>query len=135
MGTGATTASPAGASFGGRAKDTPDQSSGTDQTAPAAGATTEKTTQSVLEEFQNFSAIQNGGPLPGLDEDRYIYRSGNLMRMQGDAAIPNYYVTDLTKQKSHFVTANACLAVPTLPMFAAFPSLCHGQASPTSARR
>ncbi|MGB6249757.1 MAG: hypothetical protein WCC78_04990 [Terriglobales bacterium] len=99
---------------------TPDQSSGTDQTAPAAGATTEKTTQSVLEEFQNFSAIQNGGPLPGLDEDRYIYRSGNLMRMQGDAAIPNYYVTDLTKQKSHFVTANACLAEDT-PYVRSFP--------------
>jgi hypothetical protein len=74
------------------------------QSSPA-GATTE----SPLDKFQNFSAIQNGGPLPGMDEDRYIYRSGNLMRMQGDAAVPEYYVTDLIKQQTTSATARGCL--------------------------
>ncbi len=105
----------------------PDQGSGTPESAPvASGATAETTTESVLEQFQHFSAIQNGGPLPGMDEDRYIYRSGKLMRMQGDAKVPNYYVTDLEKQKSHFLGANACLAtdnayVRAWPFFVARP--------------
>ena len=55
----------------------------------------------------------NGGPLPGLDSDIHIYRSGNLMRMQGLHAVPNYYVTDLTKQKTHAVSAHTCLAMST----------------------
>ena len=74
----------------------------------ASPAATE-TAQFPLDQFQNFSAIQNGGPLPGMDLDRYIYRSGNLMRSQSDAAVPEYYITDLTKQQSHAVSARACL--------------------------
>lgn len=90
----------------------PDQSSPSGQPAPvASGTASETTTEYPLDRFQNFSAIQNGGPLPGLDEDRYVYRSGKLMRTQGDASVPNYYITDLTKKKSHFVAANACLAI------------------------
>ena len=67
------------------------------------------TAQFPLDRFQNFSAIQNGGPLPGMDLDRHIYRSGNLMRMESDASAPEYYVTDLAKQVSHAVSARACL--------------------------
>lgn len=74
---------------------------------PSAPAT--ETTQYPLDQFQNFSAIQNGGPLPSMDVDRYIYRSGKMMRMQGDASVPNYYVTDLPKQQSHAVAASGCL--------------------------
>lgn len=55
----------------------------------------------------------NGGPLAGLDSDIHIYRSGNLMRMQGSHAVPNYYVTDLTKQKTHAVSAYTCLLMST----------------------
>jgi hypothetical protein len=73
------------------------------QSAPAT-----TTAQSPLDQFQNFSAIQNGGPLPGMDVDLYIYRAGNLMRMQSDASIPEYYVTDLRKQQSHAVSARGC---------------------------
>jgi hypothetical protein len=65
--------------------------------------------RSPLNRFPNFSAVQNGGPLPGMDVDRYIYRSGNLMRMQSDATVPEYYITDLTKQQSYSVSARACL--------------------------
>jgi hypothetical protein len=62
-----------------------------------------------LDRFQNFSAIQNGGPLPGMDLDLHIYRSGNLMRMESDASVPEYYITDLAKRESHAVSARACL--------------------------
>lgn len=48
-----------------------------------------------------------------MDVDRYIYRSGNLMRMQGDESVPHYYVTDLTKRKTHFVSARSCLRMGT----------------------
>jgi len=76
---------------------------------PAQSASVTTSSQYPLDRFQNFSAIQNGGPLPGMEEDRYIYRSGNLMRMQGDAAVPEYYITDLATQKSHAVSGNGCL--------------------------
>jgi hypothetical protein len=62
-----------------------------------------------LDHFQDFSAIQTGGPLPGMTEDRYVYRSGNLMRMQGDADLPEYFVTDLAKQQTHSVSSRGCL--------------------------
>lgn len=86
--------------------------------APSAPAT--ETTQSPLEQFREFSAIQNGGPLPGMNEDRYIYRSGNFMRMQGDAAVPNYFVTDLVKERSHAIAADGCLQMGS-PYTRSFP--------------
>jgi hypothetical protein len=78
-------------------------------TSSTQPASTTATTESPLDKFQNFSAIQNGGPLPGMDEDRYVYRSGNLMRMQGDAAIPEYFITDLVKQQTRSASARGCL--------------------------
>lgn len=68
----------------------------------------------------------NGGPLPGLESDVHIYRSGKLMRMQGSESIPGYYVTDLTARKSHYVTGKACLQTRTayvrsFPFFVAGP--------------
>jgi hypothetical protein len=85
----------------------PNQASERASAVPARPVTA--TTQSPLDQFQNFSALQNGGPLPGMDADRYIYRAGNVMRMQGDASVPEYYVTDLGKQQSHDVSTRGCL--------------------------
>lgn len=85
---------------------------------PAAAATESK--ESVLEKFQNFSAISNGGPLPGMDVDRYIYRSGKLFRIQGDAAVPDYDVTDLVSKKTHAVSARACFEMD-FPYKGSFP--------------
>jgi hypothetical protein len=82
---------------------------GQTETMQASTNQVKTTSKSPFDEFQDFSAIQNGGPLPGMDEDRYIYRSGNLMRTQSDAAVPEYYVTDLVKQECHAVAARACL--------------------------
>jgi len=44
-----------------------------------------------------------------MDVDRYIYRSGKLMRMQGDASVPEYNITDLVKQENHVVSIRGCL--------------------------
>ncbi len=90
---------------------------------PSAPATESK--ESVLEKFQNFSAISNGGPLPGMDVDRYIYRSGHLVRMQGDAAIPDYEVTDLVSKKTHAVSARACFLMD-FPYKGSFPWIIPG---------
>lgn len=75
----------------------------------AAARQSPASSQFPLDQFQNFSAVQNGGPLPGMNADRHIYRSGNLMRMQGDADVPEYYITDLKKQHSHAVSSRSCL--------------------------
>jgi hypothetical protein len=85
---------------------------------PAATATT--TNQNPLDQFQNFSAIVNGGPLPGMNVDRYIYRSGNMMRMQGDDSVPNYFVTDLSKRESHMIAADGCMKLDS-PYTRSFP--------------
>jgi hypothetical protein len=63
-----------------------------------------------------------------MDVDLYIYRSGNLMRMQSDAAVPEYYVTDLAKQQSHAVSARACQQMGTayklsFPFFVSGPGV------------
>ncbi len=84
--------------------------------------------ESPLDHFQNFSAIQTGGPLPGMTEDRFIYRSGNLMRMQGDADLPEYFVTDLAKQQTHSVSSRGCLESPSayklsFPFFVTGPAI------------
>jgi hypothetical protein len=67
-----------------------------------------------LDQFQNFSAIMNGSPLPGSDWDGHIYRSGNLMRMQGSATAPNYFISDLTKSESHGLAASGCVKLGSL---------------------
>jgi hypothetical protein len=62
-----------------------------------------------LDQFQNFSAIMNGDALPGSDWDGHIYRSGKLMRMQGSATAPNYFVSDLSKSESHGLAPSGCI--------------------------
>jgi hypothetical protein len=104
----------------------PNQPSETDSSVPAPPVTA--TTKSPLDQFQDFSAIQNGGPLPGMDADRHIYRAGNVMRMQGDASVPEYYITDLAKQQSHDVSVRGCLQMGSayklsFPFFLSGPSV------------
>ncbi|MGC1787562.1 MAG: hypothetical protein WA718_12545 [Terriglobales bacterium] len=95
------------------------------QPEPASSAAATTNAQFPLDRFQNFSAIQNGGPLPGMDVDRYIYRSGKLMRMQGDASVPEYNITDLVKQQSHVVSSHGCLETGT-PYKLSFPFFVSG---------
>src|ERR1700744_4077681 len=81
-----------------------------------------ETSEFPLDKFQNFSAIQNGGPVPALDSDVHIYRSGDMMRVEGSLKIPSYNVTDLKKRKNADVNSRTCLNmsvayVRTFPFF------------------
>jgi hypothetical protein len=85
-----------------------------------------ETTEFPLEKFQNFSAIQNGGPVPGLDSDVHVYRSGNLMRAEGSDRLPGYFITDLAKRKDTMVNSHTCLNmsvayIRTFPFFVPEP--------------
>ncbi len=108
------------------AQEAPEQNHPSQQPAAVDSAPAAETTKEYpLDKFQNFSAIQNGNPLPGRDEDRYIYRAGNLMRLQGDAAVPEYFVTNLSKQWSHAIAPSGCLKMGT-PHSRSFPFVLSG---------
>jgi len=79
--------------------------------SPADHATAAQPAQSgfPLDQFKEFSAIMTGGPLLGGDWEGHIYRSGNLMRMEGRAAARNYMITDLAKQETHGLATSGCL--------------------------
>jgi hypothetical protein len=77
--------------------------------AEQAAATTPAQSEFPLDKFQEFSAIMTGGPVPGHDWESHIYRSGNLMRMQGP--VGNYFITDLVKQESHGIAPPGCLKI------------------------
>ncbi len=82
---------------------TPDQPA-----SEAASPTPSASSGFPLDQFQEFSAIMNGGPLPGSDWDGHIYRSGNMMRMEGMDS-HNYFVTDLAKNQTHGLAASGCI--------------------------
>jgi hypothetical protein len=91
-----------------------------DPNAPSAPGV--ETTEFPLDKFQNFSAIENGGPVPGLDSDVHIYRSGNLMRAEGSDKLPGYFITDLVKRNDTMVNSRDCLKmsvsyIRTFPFF------------------
>jgi hypothetical protein len=91
-----------------------------DSNAPKAQSV--ETIEFPLDKFQNFSAIQNGGPVPGINSDVHVYRSGNLMRAEGSDKLPGYFVTDLAKRNSTLVNSHDCLKmsvayIRTFPFF------------------
>jgi hypothetical protein len=93
--------------------------------APAAGTETD---QSPLDQFQNFSAIAYGGPLPGYETERHFYRAGNLIRVEGEAPKGNYFVTDLKTRQTHAVDTHNCLImfspyIRTFPFFETGPNI------------
>jgi hypothetical protein len=104
----------------------PDSSAQVKSNPPADAGTQHgqgvETTEFPLEKFRNFSAIQNGGPVPGLDSDVHVYRSGDLMRVEGTVKTPSYSITDLKRRKNANVNFRTCLNmsvsnVRTFPFF------------------
>jgi hypothetical protein len=92
--------------------------------APVGPADQAAATQPVqsgfpLDRFQEFSAIMTKGVLTGGDWDGHIYRSGNLMRMEGREG-RNYLITDLAKRETHGVAATGCLKF-SYPFTRSFP--------------
>jgi hypothetical protein len=94
---------------------------------PAGQASASESTQFPLDRFQEFSAIQTGGILPGSDWDGYIYRSGNWMRMQAvHQGKTQYFVSDLAKGTSYGLSVTGCARLPylfsrTYPFFMSGP--------------
>lgn len=61
-----------------------------------------------LDQFKEFSAIVQGGPVPGTEDEIHIYRSGNLMRMEAHEG-KSYQITNFAKRETHGVTSGGCL--------------------------
>jgi hypothetical protein len=93
----------------------------TAESAPPATAQTDF----PLDRFKEFSAIMTGGPLPGGDWEGHIYRSGDLMRMQGQQQAPTFMITDLMKQQTHGLSATGCIKF-NYPYSRAYPFMLAG---------
>jgi|CZLA01.1.fsa_nt_gi hypothetical protein len=72
-----------------------------------------------FDQFQEFSAIMVGSVLMGDEREGHIYRSGNLLRMQGTEGI-GYFLTDLASFETYAFTRLGCTNDPH-PYFRAFP--------------
>jgi hypothetical protein len=62
-----------------------------------------------FDKFTQFSAVMSGGIVPSGDFTGHVYRSGNLMRMEGNAAGPNYFLTNLEAQETHGYASTGCI--------------------------
>ena len=108
---------------------TPDPGSAPQNAAAATPSAAEQasgseTTEFPFDKFQNFSAMTQGGPLPGIESNIHIYRSGDLFRSEGSNPLPSYLVTDLSKRRSTSVSAYSCLhqSVPNIRSYPFFLS-------------
>jgi hypothetical protein len=82
---------------------------------PAGQTSASESTQFPLDRFKEFSAIQTSGLLPGSDFDGYVYRSGDLMRMQAvQAGKTQYFVDDLVRGTSYGLSIAGCAKLPYL---------------------
>ncbi|MFY9675936.1 MAG: hypothetical protein WB817_17275 [Terriglobales bacterium] len=105
----------------------PTQTPAASNQAPAGQASASESTQFPLDRFREFSAIQNGGISPGSDWDGYVYRSGDLMRMQAvQQGKTQYFVDDLAKGTSYGLSAGGCAKLSllysrTFPFFMSGP--------------
>src|SRR5271157_5085759 len=95
--------------FQGWAQTPPAQQPPATEQASTAPLSSPESTEFPLDKFKEFSAIMAGGPVPGTESEIHVYRSGNLMRMEGPAR-NSYQITDLAKQETHGVAEGGCLA-------------------------
>jgi hypothetical protein len=85
----------------------------TSATAPASPP--QSSTEAPWDKFKNFSALMTGGPVPGTADEIHIYRSGNLLRMEGPDR-HSFIVQDLAKARD----VRAVSKLPCLHMAAPF---------------
>jgi hypothetical protein len=72
-----------------------------------------------LHKFTEFSAIMVGSISPADDEEAHIYRSGNLMRMEGRLHV-GYYITNLKTQETYALSNRGCMKTER-PYLRSFP--------------
>ena len=63
---------------------------------------------SPWDKFKEFSAISVGSPLPDNADPAHLYRSGNMVRVEGRMG-KSYQLTDLTTRQSHGLSTTGCL--------------------------
>lgn len=98
---------------------TPTSSPTTTPPTSPSPATTAANSGFPLDQFREFSAIMVGSVLMGDDREAYIYRSGDLLRMQGTEGI-GYFLTDLKSFETYGITRLGCTTDSHL-YFRAFP--------------
>lgn len=95
------------------------QTSATETTPAAQMPPAVEASLAPWDKVQEFSAIVTGGPVPGTEDVIHIYRSGNLLRMEGREG-RNYLITDLAKQETHGIAESGCLKY-TNPYVRSYP--------------
>jgi hypothetical protein len=61
-----------------------------------------------LHKFKEFSAVMVGSISIGDNDEGHIYRSGDLMRMEGRLHV-GYYITDLRTQETYAMSKTGCM--------------------------
>jgi hypothetical protein len=90
---------------------------------PTAAATTAN--EAPWDKFKNFSALMTGGPAPGTADEIHIYRSGNLLRMEGPGK--SYIIQDLSKANDvRAISKIQCLQMAA-PFIRSYPFLMTGE--------
>jgi hypothetical protein len=89
------------------------------QQSAATGSTAPASSGFPFDKFQEFSAIMVGSVLRGDDREGHIYRSGDVLRMQGTEGL-GYFLTDLKSFETYGITRLGCLSDSHL-YFRAFP--------------
>jgi hypothetical protein len=98
-----------------------------EQSSPAAQPTAAATTstEAPWDKFKNFSALMTGGPVPGTADEIHIYRSGNLLRMEGPGK--SYIVQDLMNEKNtRAISKLQCLLMAS-PFIRSYPFFMSGE--------
>jgi hypothetical protein len=92
--------------------------------AARAAAATPATTGDPLEQFKNFSAVMVGTVLPRDEREGHIYRSGNVLRMEG-MENRGYFITDLTTFDTYGLSSMGCASMKE-PYLRSFPFMLSG---------
>jgi hypothetical protein len=78
------------------------------QAAAAPAATPMEPSDFPLHKLTDFSAVMVGSVSPADDEEVHIYRSGDLMRMEGRLHV-GYYITNLKTEETHALSNRGCM--------------------------
>ena len=98
-----------------------------EQASAASTASSPRTsTEAPWDKFRNFSALMTGGPVPGTADEIHIYRSGDLLRMEGPDR-HSYIVQNLSRQKdTRAMSSVECLQMG-VPFVRSYPFFLSGK--------
>lgn len=92
-----------------------------EQTSAAAPASApQASTEAPWDKFKNFSALMTGGPVMGTADEIHIYRSGNMLRMEGPDR-NSYIVQYLAKERDVRALSRAGCLQMGAPFIRSYP--------------